>query len=456
MSVNIFSRRVFASIAFSAVVFCTHLSHADSLTYELVVRDALAASARLRMKKENILVSDAAHRQAEAGLFPEISANNRLERYENLDKRNTGIDTISGEVVGGSPSAWRTDVYLSGRYDVSSWYKKRFDVGYYEKLRETSVHDCEVETKTFLQELTSLFGQLAEKALKRKYASEVLEKQMQILRLRKGALSEGEASNEDVIKAEAGVTNAEKELATIAKEIKEDIARLYGYTGKRYPEDVEIETLRSDGRVLSGELSTLITETPEYKARRKELEALKLKAKAIGNNYLPDISFYARYDYYGSDVNSMDGSMRELRETSYNAGIFITLPLFDGGVKKWERKKILHEIRRQEESVKAKMEEKGRDIQSLQAGYGEIANVLNAYRRLSDQYRRMLGIARKALDLGQRSTADLLDMEKDALMVERDRAVAGNSLATYEKRLLLETDYKNYVKGFDGNGTCRY
>lgn len=453
---DICSRRVFASVAFFAVFLFASLSHSENLTYENVLKDALNASARLRMKKEDVHISFATHRQAAAGLFPEISVNNRLERYENLDKRNIGIDTISGEVVGGSPSAWRTDVYLSGHYDLSSWYKKRFDVGYYEKLRDASVHDCEAETKKFLQELTSLFGQLSEKTIRRKYAADVLEKLIRLLHLRKGALAEGEASQEDVIRAEADAANAEKELAAVSKELKEDIARLYGYTGKRYPEDVEMETLKSDGNVPPGELSTLIAATPEYQARRKELEAVKLKAKSIGNNYLPDISFYTRYDYYGSDGNSLNGSMREVRETSYNAGIFITFPLFDGGVKKWERKKVLYEIRKQEESVKAGMEEKGRDIQSLQAGYGETSRSLDAYRRLSGHYSRMLAIARKAGDLGQRSTADLLSMEKDALLAERDLAVTENSLAVYEKKLLLETDYHRFVKRFDGNGSCRY
>jgi outer membrane protein TolC len=450
------SRRVFASIVFLAFVFSSPFSHAESLTHEIVVRDALDASARLRMKKESIQVADAAHRQAAAGLFPEISVNSRLERYENLDKRNIGIDTISGEVVGGSPSAWRTDVYLSGRYDLSSWYKKRFDVGYYEKLRDASVHDCEAETKKFLLELTDLFGELAEKAIKRKYASEVLDKLVRILHLRKAALAEGEASQEEVIRAEADAANAEKERAAIEKDLKEDLARLHGCTGKRYPEDVEIVALRSGGSMPAGELSALVSATPEYKARRKELEAVKLRAKAVGNNYLPDVSFYTRYDHYGSDVNSMDASMRELRETSYNAGIFITLPLFDGGVRKWERKKFLHEINRQEKNVEAKIEEKIRDIRTLQAGHGEISRSLDAYRRLAGHYGRVLAIARKAGDLGQRSTADLLNVEKDALLAERDLAVAENSLAVYEKKLVLETDYHHFVKGFDGNGSCRY
>jgi len=450
------SRRVFAAIAFIAVFLIAPLSHSESLTYETVVRDAIDASARLRMKNENVRIYSAVHRQAAAGLFPEISAHSRLERYENLDKRNAGIDTISGEVVGGSPSARRTDVYLSGRYDLSSWYKRRFEIGYYEKLRDASVHDCESETSKFLQEVTSLFGRLTEKMMRRKYASEILKKVVWILHLRKSAFKEGEASQEDVIRAETDAANAEKELAAVEKEIGEDMARLSGYTGKQYPVDATFEALKPVGELPQGDLSALIAATPQYMARRKELEAVNLRARSVRNNYLPDINLYARYDYYGSDVDSMEGSMRELRETSYSAGIFITLPLFDGGSRKWERKKILHEIRKQEEGVRAAMEEKGMDIQSLRATCFEMAKSLEVYRKLSGHYVRMLSIARKAGDLGQRSTADILNMEKEALLAERDLVIAESALAIQEKKLLLETDYRNFMKGFDGNGSCRY
>jgi outer membrane protein TolC len=93
-------------------------------------------------------------------------------------------------------------------------------------------------------------------------------------------------------------------------------------------------------------------------ARMKELEANKLKAKAADNNFWPDISLYGRYDYYGSNTNSMDSTFSDIRETSYAAGILINIPLFDGGVRMWERKRNMHEVRRHEENVKAVIEEK--------------------------------------------------------------------------------------------------
>jgi outer membrane protein TolC len=69
---------------------------------------------------EDINITDATYRQNFAGLFPEITANSRFERYENLDKRtDRGVDTISGEVIGGDESSWRSSIYLSGQYYIS-------------------------------------------------------------------------------------------------------------------------------------------------------------------------------------------------------------------------------------------------------------------------------------------------------------------------------------------------
>ena len=174
----------------------------------------------------------------------------------------------------------------------------------------------------------------------------------------------------------------------------------------------------------------------------KELEANKLKAKAAANNFWPDISLYGRYDYYGSNTNSMESAFSDMRETSYAAGILINIPLFDGGVRAWERKRNIYEVRRQEESVKAVMEEKARDIKTLHAGYRELSKSLTHYSYLVDRYEKMLEITRKARGLGERSVMDIMEMEKEALGVERDLKVTEQAMAAYEKRLVLETDFQ--------------
>ena len=148
--------------------------------------------------------------------------------------------------------------------------------------------------------------------------------------------------------------------------------------------------------------------------------------------------------------------MRNTREASYSAGVLINLPIFDGGVRYWERKKNILETVRQEQSIKAVREEKSREIGSLHAGFTELARSLKHYGKLSDQYTKMLEIARKARGLGERSLIDIMEVEKDALIVERDFRVTEHTMATYEKRLRLEVDYDDFIKEYYGDRACKY
>jgi outer membrane protein TolC len=432
-------------------------AYAESLTYKDAIRDAMNYSARIRVKVEDINISDAACRQNFAGLYPEISANSRLERYENLDRRGRpGFNTISGEIVGGDVSSWRSSAYLSGHYYLSHLYKKRYETTYYEKIKEVRAHECDIETKKLLRELTDLFNSLAEVRIKYDYTSDILNRLRGVRDLKREAFAKGQASYEDVLRVEADVAVTEKELASITKEFKENLERLHSYTGKTYSEDVRIEMLDSAGVKPVAEVAQLIEGSPEYKARMKELEAAKFKEKAAANNFWPDISLYGRYDYYGSNVNSLDSSLRDIRETSYQAGILISLPIFDGGIRKWERKKNLYEIRKQEESLKQSIQEKGRDIKTVSAGYVELSRALKHYRRLSDQYEKMLDIAKKAQSLGERSIMNIMEMEKEALAVERDLKVTEQTIAAYEKRLALEMDFSHFMTEHYGDGACKY
>jgi len=440
------------------LIFATaSLSGADMLSYQEAIKNALNNSARIRVKMEDINISDATYRQNFAGLYPEISANGRLEKYENLDKRNgQGIKTVSSEIVGGDSNAWRSSVYLWGQYYLSHWYKKRFEAAYYEKLRDASIYECDAEVKKLVRDLTEAFGAVAEKKLRIRYAADILKLLQDVLSLKKNAFAGGQVSYEEVLKVDMEVANTEKEISSLRKEFKESLERLYSYMGKIYGEDVDLEGFVSDGKKQISKLKELVEETPEYKARMMEFEAVKFKTKAAANNYWPDISLYGRYDYYGSNPDSPDSSVRDIRETAYTAGILINLPLFDGGVRKWERKKNLHELKKREESIKVVMEEKGRDIKTLHAGYTELSKSLRHYRKLSEQYDKMFNITKKAHGFGERSVMDIMEMEIDVLTVERDLKMTEHAMAVYEKRLALETDYKYFISEYYGDWACKY
>ena len=174
------------------------------------------------MKIEDINISHAQYRENFAGLFPTVNLSARAERYENIDrKKSTTYDAIGNEIVGGYESAWRTSTYIMGQYYLSHWYKKIFEVSYYKKIRDSSVHQCEAETKKIVAEVTEYFGLLSEGKIKLRYATEIHEILSELLKIKKAA-HPWSVFREDVLKAESDVTNMEKDIAKL-KEVNETI-----------------------------------------------------------------------------------------------------------------------------------------------------------------------------------------------------------------------------------------
>jgi outer membrane protein TolC len=428
----------------------------EFLDYRDVITESIIYSAALRVKKQDVYISEAEYKGNFAGLYPAISLGGRSERYENLDHRSTGIKTIGNEVVGGSENSWKASLSLSGQYYISHWYKKRYEAKYYEKLRDSSIYECEAEEKKIIREATDIFRSIAEGKIKLKYANEILARLNEISRLKKEAFAIGQFSYEDVLKAEADALNTQKDISGINKEIRENFENLSNYTGKSYSEDIEIITLPFNNELSIDDETGVIAQTPEYKARRKELEAIRFKEKSTGNNFLPDISLYGKYDFYNNSANSMDDSLKDVRPTDYSVGLYISLPLFDGGVRDWERKKTLYELKKAKENSRLVFNEKNKDVKTLQAGYVELTKSCANYKKLNEQYKKIVEINKKSQLLGERSRLDIMELEKDALTVERDLKIVEHTIAVYEKQLALELNFNEFVGDYGGNRTCKH
>lgn len=425
-----------------------------SLSYEDAVGEALRHSARLKVKKEEIHVNEASWRQSLSSLYPTLALNGRLERFGNL-AGPTGIGTINGQVVGGLQDEWRSSVFVLGEYTLSNWFKKRYESHYYERLTEASIHDSEAEKKKVVLEVTDLYGSLAEGAIRLRYLGQMIDRMKEAVSLRAAAHKEGEISHEDLLRAEVQVVDLEKERTEAARQFKENLTRLTLYTGVEYEDDVMVQSLGAAAEISERPEPERVEQTPEYRAKRKEVEAQQEKGRAARNNLLPDVGVYGRYDFYGRNPEFYD-SMKEMDKNSWNAGVYISIPIFDGGLRKWERERATREIRRQEEALRALRQEKGRDSAGLFVKLRELDRTIAQYRQLLLRYEKLLAIASGAAALGGRSRAELLESGKEALAIERDMEVYVNQRAVAVRKYRLETDFASAMGDLDGNGTDRH
>jgi outer membrane protein TolC len=113
-------------------------------------------------------------------------------------------------------------------------------------------------------------------------------------------------------------------------------------------------------------------------------------------------------------------------------------------------------MRKQEENLRATMEENTKNIKTISDNYYNLTRSYRHFKKLEDQYKNITAISKKAQKLGERSHLDLLELEKDALAVEREVKVTEQTLAVYEAQLALEMDYNQFVREYDGNRACSY
>lgn len=412
-------------------------------------------SARVKIKQTDIKIYETIFKQHRSSLYPKFTLNTRMEHLDILNEEE-GTTSIFGQVVGGEQDEWRTTGYLMGEYYLSNWYKNWDEIGYYEDLQGVAVLDCDVEIKKLLREITDIYRLIKEGKIKLAYSEDILNRSEKVSALIKRAYEAGERSYEDVLQTENELLAVEKERVEIFREINDNLIKLSTYTGNRYTDDIAVEEVKPEEGFSPNNLNVSADHTPEYMVDQKSLEALKRRVRGIKKNFWPDLVLYGRYDYYGNDPEYLNKSIDDLEDRSFSAGISLSVPLFDGGEKKWARAQMIQEMKKQEQKTSLTLVEKSREIDNLLLSYSGYVKRLEYYKKISERYKKLSYISTRSHELGERGMIDLLNMEKEALSIDRDMEVIENSIAFIEKIIFLEANYGVFIDELYGNRVCNY
>lgn len=144
------------------------------------------------------------------------------------------------------------------------------------------------------------------------------------------------------------------------------------------------DTLLEFSAPLSNKALPTFSDTP----RAKELNALvlnkELSIKAIQREYYPTIYFYAKYDFYGSDMDSYNAALRDSRKNGYRLGISVVYNIFDGFETKAREQRAYLELLRSKEELKEAEYEYQKLIRELKHETYHIDKKLGALMELKD------------------------------------------------------------------------
>ncbi|MDP2268467.1 MAG: TolC family protein [Deltaproteobacteria bacterium] len=139
----------------------------------------------------------------------------------------------------------------------------------------------------------------------------------------------------DVTRAEVEVNTAKLGMINANNSVRIRIIALYNAMGIDPERDIEIEDILSSPPaipLMEQALAESVRNRPEMLKAEADIQAAQARVKAEESNYLPTLSANGAYNWaHGvSEMGAFSGDIRN----SWNAGITLSMPLFEGGLTK--------------------------------------------------------------------------------------------------------------------------
>ncbi|OGW35915.1 MAG: hypothetical protein A2X58_12150 [Nitrospirae bacterium GWC2_56_14] len=165
----------------------------------------------------------------------------------------------------------------------------------------------------------------------------------------------------DVTRTEVEVNNAKLGMINASNTVRLRTIGLYNAMGIDPERDIDIEDILSSPiaiPTMEQALAESVKNRPEMLKAEADIQAAQARVKAAESNYLPTLSANGAYNWaHGTSEMGLGpfGTQKGDIQNSWNAGILLSLPLFEGGLTKGrvsETRANLHSLEAQGRSYR--------------------------------------------------------------------------------------------------------
>ncbi|MDR0762497.1 MAG: TolC family protein [Campylobacteraceae bacterium] len=288
-----------------------------------ILSNALLASPRLKQSEIETAIAEENINIANAGYYPSLKLVSNIERSKKFENLYTPSYVGDDSLTQSSGRYLSASLYLS--YDIYRFGAAEYSVeAAKENMNALNAAKCLKEKESLISLLENY-----SKVRIQNYQLQEYEK-MQKLYTELYALTKRLYNSGQI--AKTNIMKYAKELAdivTMSAAVKEERA---GYLSNiMYLSGISIQ---EDDTLESIDITDYNNVPFEKSVTAKKLMAVTAQKQAELNlqktNYLPSVSFYARYDFYSSSAESYGRALNEFEKNGYRFGISFSMPLFDG------------------------------------------------------------------------------------------------------------------------------
>lgn len=326
---NAWSALIVSMILFSTVIAHDHGIAAEILSLKECIDTALKSQPTIRAAQENVRAGQGRETQAASPYFPQITASTGYSENHAPLGGAFGDSTTKSYTTSLSMNQTLYDFGKTGNtYDAA-------------KLGTLSLErDAErISQEVVLNVKQSYYALLAAKKLV-EVARKTVEQTESHLKQAEAFFRTGSKPRYDVTRSEVEVNNAKLGLINAKNGVRIRTIALNNAMGIDPGKATEIvEELPSVPVLPSLDQAQIdaLQNRPDMKRMEADIEAARSRVRVEQSNYLPTLSANAAYNWANgsTEMGPFLGTMfKGDVQNSWNAGIMLTLPLFQGGLTK--------------------------------------------------------------------------------------------------------------------------
>ena len=424
-------------IIFSTIYFINPLY---SIDFQELKNHMLENSKQLQIKKYDINISNENLNIAYSEAYPSISVGYNIESSESLNSDTNSTSVGDNNLT--NDTLKKNYSYLSLNYNLYSFGRlenKRENQKY---LISVSKSEYCLEYKNLSLKLLEHYNNILDNQIKRKYLTKIIEEKNKIYKYKEKLFDSGNITKLDVTKSAIEVADLYSQIFDNQKEFKNLLNQIVFITSYPLIDQEYFKPLV----ILNVNLENEFENSVNAKTIESQINAKKSEISLYEKDYLPNLNFYSKYDFYGYDKDSYKQSFDEMRENSYKFGLSLSLNVFNGFKTSSQKEKALLELKQLQTKYDLEKDDFENQILTINQNYNsDKLNLENKSKTLELAFLSETNSS-KLKDIGELGQIEMIDSNIERLYKEIDYKLNEEKLAyEYTKKSILLEDSKCIV-----------
>lgn len=337
---------------FILLLFITNLY---SLSFEELKTETIKNSTTLENKREDINISKKELELTEADRYPQLKLSSDLETSKSYSLKNGNVNNQSISSANEKKSylalSLEQNLIDFGRQNIKEEMNKE-DISKSENIYLVSI-------KQSILSLLESYTFIIEKREENIVLNKILEIKEQSLKNKETLFENNNINKQDVLNQAMENKLLKNKILRNKIDMKEHIQNIFKLTL------IEVSEQQLEPLKLIEIKEKNITNNKAIEVLKNEINIKRKNIELLNKDYFPMISFYSKYDVYGSNENKFDKALNEMDPNSFRLGISLTMELFNGFKTKLNKDKISLELKQKQNELFFKEKEIKNELDNI-------------------------------------------------------------------------------------------